>query len=351
MVKPMTARSGYVTYIEYVAGSNKGGVKQGDVFNNPFEIGEMGESRVNYTGATVVETVAVDGEVKWGKAGTIGCFDEENKFQEGMVKKADGSIVALADVVVGDEVSYIYDNIVIPQADLPIINARTKDIPLVAKARRIAVYYSQMAAYELKMEMGEDLGQNLSEQAIGELKYEIDTEVIMFLRKLAGEALPELKFNKALPIGVSLDQHYAAFAEVLEKAKMVVYNRTRRYLPNYMVCASDVLPVLSFCPTFKQANIKNVNGPFVAGNLGGLKVVVSPALKDGEFFFGVNEGMISAAVYAPYMAVVPTQLLGYADGAMSQGFSTMYALAELNANLLAAGKVVTEKQVSYWSEA
>lgn len=39
------------------------------------------------------------------------------------------------------------------------------------------------------------------------------------------------------------------------------------------------------------------------------------------------------------MPVVPTQLLGYADGAMSQGFSTMYALEMLNADLLVAGRV------------
>jgi hypothetical protein len=55
--------------------------------------------------------------------------------------------------------------------------------------------------------------------------------------------------------------------------------------------------------------------------------------------------MSSAAVYAPYMAVVPTQLLGYADGGMNQGFSTLYALEVLNPNLLVAGEVVALPQV------
>ena len=76
--------------------------------------------------------------------------------------------------------------------------------------------------------------------------------------------------------------------------------------------------------------------------LGGLKAIVSPLLASGEYFFGVNEGMASAAIYAPYMAVVPTQLLGFADGAMSQGFSTMYGLEALNPDLLIAGKIVDE---------
>ena len=39
------------------------------------------------------------------------------------------------------------------------------------------------------------------------------------------------------------------------------------------------------------------------------------------------------------LPVIPTQLLGYADGGMSQGFSTMYALEVLNPKLVVAGKV------------
>ena len=43
--------------------------------------------------------------------------------------------------------------------------------------------------------------------------------------------------------------------------------------------------------------------------------------------------------YAPYMAIVPTQLLQYADGGTSQGWSTLYDLKLLNAELLVAGTV------------
>lgn len=39
------------------------------------------------------------------------------------------------------------------------------------------------------------------------------------------------------------------------------------------------------------------------------------------------------------MAIVPTQLLQYADGGNSQGFSTMYALEPLNETLVVAGRV------------
>ena len=39
------------------------------------------------------------------------------------------------------------------------------------------------------------------------------------------------------------------------------------------------------------------------------------------------------------MPIIPTQLLGFADGAMSQGFSTLYDIKVLNADLIVAGQV------------
>ena len=49
--------------------------------------------------------------------------------------------------------------------------------------------------------------------------------------------------------------------------------------------------------------------------------------------------MTSAAVYAPYMAIVPTQLLQFADGGTTQGWSTLYDLKMLNPLLLVKGQV------------
>lgn len=329
MVKPMSARSGFVTFIEYVAGSNKGTVKQGDVFNSPFAIGDSTEGRTNYTAAKVVEEAVAAGKTAWTPV--------DGKVEKYNTTSGEWEEIEVSAIAEGDKIRYEYDNAIIPQNDLPVLNARTSDIPLIAKARRIAIYYSQIAAFEMKTEYGEDLGQNLSEQAVGELKYEIDTEVIDFLKELAGEAT--VTFDKKLPVGVSMAQHYESFKAVVNKVRAEIYNRTKRFAPNYMVCAADVMEVLAFCSGFKAASITTVAGPYLAGTLDGLKVFVSPTLAEGEFFMGVNDGMASAAVYAPYMAVIPTQLLGYADGAMSQGFSTMYALAKLNDKLVVAGKV------------
>ena len=48
-----------------------------------------------------------------------------------------------------------------------------KSISLIAKARRVAIYYSQIAAYQAKTDYGFDLGDQLAEKAVGQLSYKL----------------------------------------------------------------------------------------------------------------------------------------------------------------------------------
>ena len=343
MTHPMSSMSGYVSYVKFCAGVDKGDIAEGDVFNDAFRLGKVDEK---YTADRVVETVGADGKFTPAWTPIVkGAFGEGKDVK--VVKKAGGEefkeftgeeITGLAE---GDRVAYVYDNVVIPQKNLPLLVAKMDAIPLIAKARRIAIYYSQMAAFQAKTDYGMDLGSQLSEKAIGQLAYEIDTEVVKLLADNAEEDA-ELTWSKTLPVGVSKAEHYEGFAEMVALAGAKIYNKTQRYQPNYMLISSSILPVLGFIKGFTAANVSKVNGPYFAGTLNGVKVYVSPALAEGEYVLGVNDGDLncSAAVYAPYMPIVPTQLLGHADGSMSQGFSTLYDLKILNKDLLVKGKVV-----------
>lgn len=342
MTHPMSSMSGYVSYVKFCAGVDKGDIAEGDVFNDAFRLGKVDEK---YTADRVVETVGADGKFTPAWTPIVkGAFGEGKDVK--VVKKAGGEefkeftgeeITGLAE---GDRVAYVYDNVVIPQKNLPLLVAKMDAIPLIAKARRIAIYYSQMAAFQAKTDYGMDLGSQLSEKAIGQLAYEIDTEVVKLLADNAEEDA-ELTWSKTLPVGVSKAEHYEGFAEMVALAGAKIYNKTQRYQPNYMLISSSILPVLGFIKGFTAANVSKVNGPYFAGTLNGVKVYVSPALAEGEYVLGVNDGDLncSAAVYAPYMPIVPTQLLGHADGSMSQGFSTLYDLKILNKDLLVKGKV------------
>lgn len=338
IVHPMSSMSGYITYIQYQYASNKGATKIGDRISDPFGFGKVD---ADFTGSRVVETLTEGmSKVAWGPVveGTGKFLNDKNEEIAGGVFNADGTFTAPEGAT---KIAYVYDNVVVPQNDLPMIKAEMKNISLVAKARRIAIYYSQIAAFQAKTDYGVDLGDQLAEKAVGELSYEIDVEVTNLLSKMAGEADAELVWSKTVPVGISKAEHYEGFTEVIEIAKQKIYDRTQKFAPNYAIVASNLLPVISVCKGWHAAPTGAINGPYFAGTLNGLKIFVTPNIEAGRFVIGVNgnDMMSSAAVYAPYMAVVPTQLLGYADGGMSQGWSTMYALEELNRSLLIAGKL------------
>ena len=339
LVHPMSSMSGYVNYIQYEFGIDKGTAKAGEMISSPFG---FGQAHPDYSGSAVIDsfTTFTSGTSKVSFfpviAGSIRALDADGNEVSDNATTAwtageDGTITAGAYVggksaTDVKKIAYKYDNIIIPQESaLPTIKAEMKSVALVAKARRIAVYFSQIAAYQAKTDYGMDLGDQLAEKAVGELSYEIDTEVIDLLNKNATYDAT-LAWSKTLPVGVSKKEHYEGFSATIEEAKRLIYGQTRKFMPNYMVCDSSILPVLTMISAFKSAPMDNVNGPFFAGTLNGIKVFVSPAMTDGEFFLGVNgnDGMSSAAVYAPYMAIVPTQLLQYADGGTSQGLNNCY---------------------------
>ena len=355
IVYPLKSRTGFIQYLQFVAGSNKGGITAngvdefgnpvGDVFNDPFKMGAMTDSRVNYTAAAVVEPVAADATecvLSWTPvAGTVfGVKADGTKVE---LTPANGKVTF--DAGVYTKVAYEYDNVRIPQNDIPQVTARMQGISLEAKARRVAIYYSQMAAFQAKTEMGIDLGEILATQACAELSYEIDTEIVKMLVDNA-TTKEDLEWNKRCPHAISKRDHYAGFAEVIELGSQHIYDATQKHAANYMIISSSIKPVLVMMEGWKAANTSKINGPYFAGELNGIKVYVSPAIKAGKYVLGYNGGdmITSAAVYAPYMAIVPTQLLGFADGSMSQGFSTLYDLKMLNKALLVAGEVVDEER-------
>lgn len=369
IVHPMSSMSGYITYIEYMAGKTKGETQNGDVFNSPFKLGKVNEE---YTSNRVTEAFVAGQNLVWSPV-VQGSFYQEGKYHGdvkvlhkvddtttkvyyGTFKDAEavkaGNLTGMTFVdedgqeqsivlAEGDKIGYVYDNIIVPQNDLPTLRAEMKSIPLIAKARRIAVFYSQIAAFQAKTDYGFDLGDQLAEKAVGQLSYEIDTEVVKLLVDNAREDM-ELMWSKTLPVGVSKAEHYEGFSEIIEIARQKIYDATKRFAPNYMIIASNVLPILTFMKGFTAAPASQINGPYFCGTLNSLKVYVSPAMQPGEFVCGVNgdDMMSSAAVYAPYMAIVPTQLLQYADGGSAQGWSTMYDLRLLNKDLLVKGRVV-----------
>jgi hypothetical protein len=345
-VEPMVSFSGFIAYLNIEIGSNKGQSKQGDLVNNSWQ---YGTTNPNYTSSNVVESFVGDNSTTAFTLAWTPVLEVAKVLVAG-VEQVAGTDYTVANGVVtftsapaasaDIRIAYVYDNTFIPANDLPIITAKMEPISLTAKARRIAIYYSQMANYQAKQDYGFDLGETLATQAVGELQREIDVEAVNMLVEAAGSD-DSLVWSKTQPFGVNLKDHYESFANQIEVAKSKLYKRTKKFAPNFMIIAADILPVLSLVSGFNAASTSEINGPYFCGSIAGLKVFVSPDVAEGNYVLGVANPVQkgTAAVFAPYMAVTPTQLLGFADGAMSQGWSTLYDMKILNPILLIAGRV------------
>ena len=176
LTQPMTSITGYVTYLRYAAGTTVGGVTEGTTFNTPYSLGEMNARRANYTQGTgrIVEQVK-EGDTfvpAWTPAaGSI------KVFKNGAWEAAEDNVFSSPIAAGVTKVAYAFDNdiVTIPQdpAKMATLKASMNGISLRAHARRIAVYYSQIAAFQAKTDYGFDLGEQLATQAQGELAYKL----------------------------------------------------------------------------------------------------------------------------------------------------------------------------------
>ena len=64
--------------------------------------------------------------------------------------------------------------------------------------------------FQAKTDYGFDLGDQLAEKAVGQLSYEIDTEVCQLLIDNANQD-GDLVWSKTLPVGVTKTEHYKLF--------------------------------------------------------------------------------------------------------------------------------------------
>ena len=136
--------------IEYTAGTKKGATNVGKLLNSPFALGDVDAS---YTSDRVIENFVGDNsktefQLGWAPvyvgddaAATARVYVNDTLQTSGVTVTEDGKVTFTTAPAneAAIKVAYVYNNVVIPQASLPTLKAEMKNIPLVAKARRIAI--------------------------------------------------------------------------------------------------------------------------------------------------------------------------------------------------------------------
>lgn len=356
----MEAKASIVSYLRYTYGTDKGATQAGTMFNNSLY---TGRSDMNYSSRVVADEQVLSG-VNFEFApilpgtvnitlpngtvivddGTGNLTDPLTGTQVGKLNYATGDFqeTTPGTFVAGTTANYEYNNEQVPDLKVPEVNMSLAQIPIYAKSRKLAAYWGFDAAYDLKQQYGEDITDVMATQAAAEISYEIDTEIVQDLARLAG-AGPELVWNKVPPVGVNVIDHYDSFWVTLTQGAQQIFQATQRVNPNFIVCGTNVAAVIQCMRNFDGTGASQAVGPHFIGTLGGLyKVYVVPLLDVNTFVLGYKGSnfLETGFIYAPYMPILSTDILMPADFRGQQGYATSYGKKMVNAKMYLRGRIV-----------
>lgn len=297
----MESKAWIVSYLRYNYGSDKGSTTRGTMFNNSLY---TGRSDSHYSSREVFEEQVVDSVnfeyspilpatirltlpdgTQYIDNGTGEIVDPTTSAVKGTIDYTTGAF-SCTDAVDGTIATYEYNNEQVPDLQVPEITISLAQIPIYAKSRKLAAYWGFDAAYDLKQQYGEDIVNVMSTQAAAEISYEIDTEIVNDLVRLAG-AGPELTWNRIPPTGVNIIDHYDSFWVRLTEGAKMIFQATQRVTPNFIVCGTNVSAVIECMRNFDGTGAMDSVGPHFIGTLGGkYKVYVVPLMEENTFVLG-----------------------------------------------------------------
>ena len=241
-------------------------------------------------------------------------------------------------------VEYAYENDYVPQNDIPLIGVTQEGIDLRAKPRRLAILFSQFAEYVGQKDYNFNIADELKKQAEFQIQLEIDNEVIEDAIGLGLKNDPvqstydpttDLVWYAGNPAGISLRDHYESINDIIASADAKIFAATNKFTGTYLLIGAQGLRYFSMNTSFKPLSSQRFGvGAYVAGEVYGHKVIVTNLITDGSIYVGVNNSEASAILMGMYMPIMATQLLGFADGSMSQGFASLYDIKVINPALV-----------------
>lgn len=365
-VQPLTAPTGVVFYFDIIYGSDKGRIKKGtkmfDARRGPSEdfhySDEVVEAETIGTGAgspgpfaatlsyvplrpgTVQvtdgsETITDDGEgVLAGDGGGSGTID----YATGAISVTFGAAVGVGDPVTVD---YEYDSE--SHADVPQLDIQLTSSPVVARSNKLRARWSLEAQQDLAAYHGINAEVEVVAFMGNEIAKEINYKIIRHLRSIAASAA--VAFDKTVPAGIPLVDHYASFQATLIEGGNNIFQSTQRWNANWLV--GDVgftANILEFMPGFvAQPSPHGTTGVQRSGKLGGLTVYKDPTYPSGEFLLGFKGGSYLEAgyVHAPYIGLYTTDTVVLDDFLARKGMATRTAQKVINPHYYARG-VITE---------
>ena len=366
-VQPLQLKVGQIFFLKYIYGSNKGGVKAGQVafdrygrptneINYSSEIVEGEEFatgngtltkfksnlsyiRVRHINAIDGKAVQVDEQGNVTGTGITGKLNRENGELDITITPApdDGHVI---------EVDYEFDLESVLPNTIPEVQLELSETTLKARPRKLKTLYSFDAGQDLMRQQGVDIDESLLEAAVNSIRAEIDAEIINDLWVQAGlTSTWSNKWDKSS--GLSKREYNMTFIDEITAAGNAMFEVTRRCQPNFLVVgrlAADALDSIG-APRFQAVANVGGTGAFFAGMLDGrIRVYKNPYFQANQYLLGYRgDTLIDAGyVYAPYLPIMTTNLLMMEDFVGRRGYATSYAKKMLQPQLYIKGTVTTD---------
>lgn len=222
----------------------------------------------------------------------------------------------------------------------PKVRAVVKEIPLQARPRKVEISFSFDAAFDLMATQNYDLKKLSQEIATGEMREEVDGEVLEDLR-LSGTTM-NVTFNMPVPFGISKDEHWRAFYATVNEAANKIWQKTRKYTGNTLIVGEDSANIVEYDDRFKAAGTLNDPGPHVMGTYGKFLVIKDPYCPTDKFtveYRGTSNPFETSYVYAPYMPPTATQFLMDSSFLGTQGYGMSYAKKLVSRDFICDGTI------------
>lgn len=361
-VQAINNRVGMINFAKYNYGVTKGGTAAGTTFA---DVRQLHTSDENYTSEVVEDeelasgsTTAHTGILAWApiQPGTVKIVAGDVVIADSAM---DGTLSAAAGIAAGATIdystgeysftlttaatafaSYSYVNEHVPTSNLPEVTISIESLPVTAKTRRLAARWGFEAGYELQKEYGSSIEDLLSTTAASEIMHEIDMELLGDLKRIATSNAVS-QWGAQPQVGVSQQDHFDAFRIKINEGKQAVYQKVRKATPNFMVCGTSVLVVVTSIKGFTPSG-QTAIGPYFAGTTpDGTKIYVSPDYAPTEYVLGYKGNSLLEAgyVYAPYMPITTTAMVQLEDMAGRKGWATMYGKRAVNSSLYVRGTI------------
>lgn len=366
-VQPMKHEQGFIFYMQYVAGSDKGLVQKGDVLIDPFQVNtdpDYTSERVTLlkdikaTGAHTAtralwnpvkpRSVAIgNAELVWTDDNTFTGEIEGVAITGGTVTTTETQ-ATVAFTLAGDlekevDVSYAYDNVFAP-TEVPELEANVERLPIQAKYRTIKTNIAFQAAYGFEAEHGADLGSKLAEAAIFQLQRETDLEAVKHIFDAAPETVV---WNRSAGFAVGgFTNHKLTFEDAIVNAANRIFEKSKRVRGNVLIVGIDALNVIETLPGFDGRVIgEQLEGAGVVGKYKKMPVVAIPELPKNHWaviYKSEVDNFDAGLVFAPYLPVFSTEPVTLDDFLIRRAFITAYAMKVVNPNYFVRGLIVSD---------